>query len=110
MEVIVLPCNDPPGVSLKITYFGNVVFDQIVADDVETNIAPGKLTVTFTELENAIGVEVCAIPFRLLLCNIPTVLAKDWRATTVYSCVITLIWHKERADQAPLYKKTVLDM
>ncbi len=79
MEVIVLPCNDPPGISLKITYLGKVVFDQIVTYDLEATTAPGKLTVTLTQLENAISVEVCAITFSPLLCNISAVLAKEWR-------------------------------
>ncbi len=64
-EVIVLPCNDPPGISLKIFSGETVAVDQIVTNDAVIDLDQGTLSVTLDQLVNAIGLEVCAIPFSL---------------------------------------------
>ncbi len=63
VEAIVLPCNDPPGISLKIANGEDVVFNQIVTDDLESTTDQGTVNITLDQLDNAIGLKVCAIPF-----------------------------------------------
>ncbi len=65
VEVIVLPCNDPPGISLKMFSGETVAVDQIVTNDAVIDLEQGTLSVTLDQLVNAIGLEVCAIPFSL---------------------------------------------
>lgn len=58
-KVTILPCNDPPGIQLKITSAGAVQTDETVTDFTQISIGAIQGNVTVDQLDDAIGVEVC---------------------------------------------------
>ena len=63
-DVEVLPCNNPPGISLVVKFNGNILVDQIITKSQKIDLFGDvvAVNVTLNQLDEAIGIEVGGRP------------------------------------------------
>ena len=61
LQLVVLPCNDPPAIHIVLQRDNNTLIDKIVSESQEFPIVQGlvSVNVTWDQLDGAIGIQVC---------------------------------------------------